>query len=247
MIQQGWPDWAMLQPPQWAQSQARERKRIDHPYQVDFRDFPRMHGVCGRCGEPASKHEARPRAGVLTAAQWNASVRDRLQALIPTAAVGSDLAEMREALVRLAKMLQELGITEPLTIKAADDLVTEIERRWKEKDQEIEREEKIMGAPQDMHAVGFRPPDDRWKEMKMIYDACEAADIEPPREVTNFFDGEEPDDAGVEIDLTERSDAGGGILVVAATPWEDDMREGYEIDLRKLPKDLIKIRVYMSY
>jgi len=33
--------------------------------------------------------------------------------------------------------------------------------------------------------------------MKAVYDACEKAEVDPPDEVINFFNGEEPDSRGV--------------------------------------------------
>lgn len=88
------------------------------------------------------------------------------------------------------------------------------------------------------HVVGFVPPDAKWKKMKEVHDACRKARIDVPKEVCEFFNDEEPDDAGVEIDLMEHeccSDAG------------EDMVDGYEIDLTKLPKDVTKIRFTISY
>jgi len=68
------------------------------------------------------------------------------------------------------------------------------------------------------HVVGFRPPDEKWKKMKAVWDACEAAGAKIPDEVSDFFDGEEPDARGVEVDL-EESDV--------AKKWRDDGREGF--------------------
>jgi hypothetical protein len=38
--------------------------------------------------------------------------------------------------------------------------------------------------------IAFRPADEKWKEMKDIYDACYKAGIRLPEEVDDFFDGE---------------------------------------------------------
>lgn len=85
------------------------------------------------------------------------------------------------------------------------------------------------------HIIGFRPPDEKWKKMKIIWDACEAADVTPPEEVLIFFDHEPPDDKGVEV-------------AIEAKDWSDkDMSQGYEVDITKLPKGLTIIRFYNSW
>lgn len=87
------------------------------------------------------------------------------------------------------------------------------------------------------HAVGIRPPNEKWKKMKAIWDACVAAGLEIPEEVENFFDGEPPDAKGVIVDLDEHS---------GVEPYSADMRSGFEIHLDKLPKDVKIIRFYNS-
>lgn len=87
------------------------------------------------------------------------------------------------------------------------------------------------------HVIGFRPPDDKWKKMKHIYDACMEGGIDVPDEVDNFFNGEPPDDQGVEVDLDD-----------CLTEYDDkDYRAGYELDVKKLPKDVTIIRFYNSW
>lgn len=82
--------------------------------------------------------------------------------------------------------------------------------------------------------VGIRPPDEKWRKMKAIYDACTAAGIEVPQEVDNFFDGGAPDAAGVVVD-------------VSAERWASDDAEGLEVDVTALPKDVTRIRFYNSW
>jgi len=86
------------------------------------------------------------------------------------------------------------------------------------------------------HIVGFRPPDEKWKAMKAIWDACRKADVSVPREVDDFFNGEVPDPAGVEVPLKE-----------AVRDWGDESRDGFEVDVTKLPKDVTIIRFYNSW
>ena len=47
------------------------------------------------------------------------------------------------------------------------------------------------------HISGFKPPDEKWKKMKAVMDACLRAGIPCPEEVRDFFGPEEPDKAGV--------------------------------------------------
>jgi hypothetical protein len=86
------------------------------------------------------------------------------------------------------------------------------------------------------HVKGFRPPDEKWRQMEKVYSACMKAGIEIPEEVEKFFDYEEPDECGVEVEIKE-----------ATCEWCDDSREGFEIDLKKLPSDVTIIRFYNSY
>lgn len=86
------------------------------------------------------------------------------------------------------------------------------------------------------HAVGLRPPDDEWRKMKAAWDACKDIGVKPPVEVQEFFEYDEPDDKGVEIDIT-----------AAVSRYTGESVEGYEIDVTKLPKDVKLVRVYNSY
>lgn len=84
--------------------------------------------------------------------------------------------------------------------------------------------------------VAFRPADDRWKQMKAIYDSCKKAGVSIPDEVNEFFNYEKPDDNGVEIDIK-----------IATKEWSDDYSHGYDVDISKLPKDVSIIRFYNSW
>ena len=84
--------------------------------------------------------------------------------------------------------------------------------------------------------IGFQPPDNEWKTKKAAYDACEAASIPIPEELYTYFNHEPPNDHGREIDITQ-----------ATTPWHDDMREGIEIEIAKLPPNIKIIRFINSW
>jgi hypothetical protein len=88
------------------------------------------------------------------------------------------------------------------------------------------------------HVVGFRPPDEKWKKMKAVWDACEAAGTDIPKDVERFFNGESPDDQGVAIDIKDHA---------CCESYDGDGSQGFEIDLKKLPPDVTIIRFYNSY
>lgn len=52
-----------------------------------------------------------------------------------------------------------------------------------------------------MHIVGFMPPDEEWRKMKAVWDACEEAGVEVPMIVGDFFEWVDPDPRGLEVDL----------------------------------------------
>jgi stress response protein SCP2 len=88
------------------------------------------------------------------------------------------------------------------------------------------------------YVIGFKPPDDKWKQMKKAFDACCAAGIKVPDEVMEYFHWESPDDSGVKIDGDKLS----GVKKHSA-----DMEDGFEVDIRKLPPDVTIIRFVNSY
>jgi hypothetical protein len=89
--------------------------------------------------------------------------------------------------------------------------------------------------------VGFKPPDAKWRKMKAAYDACSAAGVDPPPSVMEFFGGDSPDDAGVEVDRKALEECG------AVVPYSANMQEGYEVYVDKLPKDVKVVRFYNSW
>jgi len=86
------------------------------------------------------------------------------------------------------------------------------------------------------YVVAFRPPDETFKKMKAIFDVCAEAGVDLPKEVSEFFDDSEPDPKGVEIKIPD-----------AIEPWANDMAQGFQIDLDKLPKDVKYIRFYNEW
>lgn len=88
------------------------------------------------------------------------------------------------------------------------------------------------------HVIGFRPADDKWTKMKAIYDACRAGSVRPPKDVEDFFSDGPPDSRGVEVAIEKHP---------CCKEYSDDMRQGFEIDIKKLPPDVTVIRFYNSY
>lgn len=84
------------------------------------------------------------------------------------------------------------------------------------------------------HVIGIMPPDEKFRKMKAAWDACEAAGIEPPGEVEDFFGGERPDTDGAAVDLKGRE-------------WSNDHQQGVEIDIADLPPGVKTIRFYNSW
>ena len=83
--------------------------------------------------------------------------------------------------------------------------------------------------------VGFRPPNEKWRAMKAVWDSCRKAGIEPPKEVLAFFDGKRPDPAGVEVELE------------CVSEYHGDGREGLEVDILSLPQDVTVVRFFNSW
>jgi len=68
--------------------------------------------------------------------------------------------------------------------------------------------------------VGVVPPDETWRKMKAIWDACAAAGIETPDEVFEYFDEQNPDPDGMVVDIPclKYGDNSGLEIVVADIP-----------------------------
>lgn len=85
-------------------------------------------------------------------------------------------------------------------------------------------------------AIGLVPPDERWKDMKAIWDACKVAGVEPPEEVHNFFRGSEPEPSGIVVDIPQRPYS-----------YSDKFGEhtiGIEIRVDDIPENVKLIRFY---
>ncbi len=87
--------------------------------------------------------------------------------------------------------------------------------------------------------VGFKPPDEKWRKMKAISDACLAAGVSRPPEVNEFFEYiKVPDGAGVQVELNSHE---------CCREFKAAGKSGFEIDITKLPKDVTIIRFWNGY
>lgn len=90
--------------------------------------------------------------------------------------------------------------------------------------------------------VGFIPPDEKWQQMKAVYDSCAAAGVPVPTEVEFFFGGVQPDPHGREIEMADLKACG------AVKNWKSEYsEEGYEVELAKLPSNVKFLRFRMSW
>lgn len=89
------------------------------------------------------------------------------------------------------------------------------------------------------NVVGIRPPDDDFKKHKAVYEACKTAGVSIPKETHVFFnlDESEPDEAGVIVEIPED----------AQFEWGNDFASGIEVDLKKLPAGVKRLRFYNSW
>lgn len=95
-----------------------------------------------------------------------------------------------------------------------------------------------------MYVEGIRPGDEKWRQMKAVYDACNAAGVALPPAVSKFFNhSSRPDERGVVLELGTQY----GAKHECCTPWSENEREGFEIDVSKLPEDVKILRFYCSW
>jgi len=87
------------------------------------------------------------------------------------------------------------------------------------------------------HCVGFRPANDSWNKMKTVWENCEAAGVPVPDEVKQFFNFESPGDKpGQEVPLGE-----------SLSEYSCENKNGYEVDVTKLPPGITTLRFYNSW
>jgi hypothetical protein len=88
------------------------------------------------------------------------------------------------------------------------------------------------------NVIGIRPADETFLKMKSVWDACTDLGVSIPAEVSTFFNGERPDDLGVVVEIKHTT---------AVKNWHDSSREGFEVDITKLPAGVKVVRFYNSW
>jgi len=84
------------------------------------------------------------------------------------------------------------------------------------------------------HVIGIVPADEKWLKMKEVWDVCRAAGFDPPDEVYDFFEGQDPDDKGMAVEIPHEE-------------WAADMDQGVEIEVANIPDKVKIIRFYNSW
>jgi len=91
------------------------------------------------------------------------------------------------------------------------------------------------------YITGFALPDAEWLRMKAIWDACKAGGVVVPVVVEQFFGYAAPDPAGIKIQEADLLKSG------AVKPYKLECRDGYEVEISKLPANVKFIRFVNSY
>lgn len=86
------------------------------------------------------------------------------------------------------------------------------------------------------YVQGLKPKTEEYQTKLDIYIACRKINIEPPREIVDFFDGEICEE-GIVTELPKE----------AVREYSDEYRDFLEVDLTKLPPDVSEIRFVNSY
>lgn len=86
----------------------------------------------------------------------------------------------------------------------------------------------------DAEVIGIIPADEKYNEMKAIYDACRKNKVRIPAEVDDFFDGCSPNGIGMEMSV----------------PYTEGQTDGYSyitIDIQSLPENVRFIQFRLLY
>lgn len=93
------------------------------------------------------------------------------------------------------------------------------------------------------HVEGIKPPDEKFIKMLDIYRLCDEQGIDPPKEVLKFFENIDykcVEKSGITVSLDDRNKG-------VCKEWRDSYREGYELKVDDIPKDVKVIRFYISW
>lgn len=91
-----------------------------------------------------------------------------------------------------------------------------------------------------VYVHGIRPVTEEYSKKLDIYRSCKELNIQPPEELLEYFEYEShPCEDGIVIDLPSG-------LMTHSTSMQH-CSDYYDVDLTKLPKDVVKVRFEISY
>ena len=99
-----------------------------------------------------------------------------------------------------------------------------------------------------MYLYGIKPQTEEWHKMRQAYEACASAGVTPPKKVLDFFgfdeyDEEDISNEGVIVTLANYT----GPQDVAVSSHNNEMQEGYVVDLTLLDPQIKQLLFYVSY
>jgi|CXWL01.1.fsa_nt_gi hypothetical protein len=120
-----------------------------------------------------------------------------------------------------------------------------------------------MGLDVHLHIEGVKPADENFNKKLKVLKACHEAGVEAPEEILEFFEvgsteeyfHENVDDGGVTVKISDRDVLRGidrkpnvekGFESCVSSLPEHNYRNGFYIDLEKIPKDIKLLRVFTS-
>lgn len=111
-----------------------------------------------------------------------------------------------------------------------------------------------MGLDISLKVEGVKPADDKFRQMLAAYRSCVEAGVAVPGEVLEYFDGREPVDDGVVVELLRMdvhrrcgmvdSKTDCCVRQIKSSRHSGCSQNGYVIDLAKIPKDVKLLRVF---
>lgn len=93
------------------------------------------------------------------------------------------------------------------------------------------------------HVVGIRDLGGQFQKMMQVKLMCEEANTSYPAEVEEYFGGYVEESEKFLLEEMETVEIEDQSFV---TEWKDDMRQGFEIDVSKIPPGIKTIRFYNS-
>lgn len=95
-----------------------------------------------------------------------------------------------------------------------------------------------------MSCLTVKPADEDYKRKAAAYYACRAAKVSIPKELDEFFNGEEPDPTN---GVTQLGNVFGKDLHASCVRYKGDSSDGFEIDITKLPTGTRFVRFCCSW